>query len=75
MTDEVNRYEEIAVALQKTYADLLEQDVKFVTRANPGYISPDPTTWGRDALVVRQALAAPGLISGLAKHLFGETDQ
>lgn len=75
MADEINRYEQIAVALQKTYADLLAEDVKYVTRANPGYISADPTNWGRDALTVRQALAAPGLIAGLAKHLFGEIEE
>lgn len=72
VADEVNRYEQIQEALKKTYGELVAEDVKFIER--PGFTSPEPTSWMRDANTVREALAAPGLIAGLAKHLFGEVE-
>lgn len=75
MADEPNRYEQIVTALRVTYKDLMEEDIKYVSQDRGAYTSPDPTTWARDAEVVRQALASPGLIMGLAKHLFGEIEE
>lgn len=74
MADKPDRYTQVADALKAVYGELIAEDAKFVAQST-GYVSPDPTSWMRDALAVRQAMASPGLIAGLAKHLFGEVDE
>jgi hypothetical protein len=74
MADEINRYEQIQRALQKTCADLMRESAKMVENER-GYPSPRLNSFDEDAAICRQAMGSPGLIAGLAKELFGEVDE